>query len=144
MLGRLARYLRIMGYDTMYPNLGISDTELMEISRKEGRILLSRDKQLCGRYKKSIFIDSDKIDEQIKQVTTIEKPKRELLFSRCAVCNGILVKGAGNCREEYDPRKKESVYHCPDCGRCFWEGTHSQNILTKLESLKVYDEIKGE
>lgn len=144
MLGRLARYMRIMGYDTSYPNLEISDTELIEISKADDRILLSRDRQLCSRYIKSIYIDSDRIDEQIIQITNIERPRRELLFSRCTICNGVLVKGDSNCREEYDPRKKDSVYHCPDCGRCYWDGTHSQNILAKLESLKVYYEAQAE
>ncbi|EQB69151.1 MAG: hypothetical protein AMDU5_GPLC00004G0121 [Thermoplasmatales archaeon Gpl] len=144
MLGRLARYMRIMGYDTSYPNLEISDNELIEISRADDRVLLSRDKQLCSRFKQSIYIISDRIDEQIIQITNLERPRKEFLFSRCTVCNGVLVKGDHNCKEEYDPRKIETVYHCPNCGKCYWEGTHSHNILAKLESLKVYNETQAE
>lgn len=143
MLGRLARYMRIMGYDTMYPNLEITDTELIEICQSEERFLLSRDRQICRRYKRSMYMESDRIEEQIMQVVSLEKPQRSRLFTRCTRCNGILEKGSLNCREEFDPRKLDTVYHCPICGRCYWDGTHSDNILSKLNSLGVYNEDQG-
>jgi uncharacterized protein with PIN domain len=143
MLGKCARYMRIMGYDTQYPNLSISDTELINICKEGDFTLVSRDRELCQRYKKSIHVLSDRIDEQILQIVIIAPPEKGKLFSRCTLCNGILEKGGDNCKDEYYNDGVKEVFHCPDCGKCYWRGTHWENILKKLKNLGIYDENQG-
>jgi Uncharacterized conserved protein len=80
MLGRLARFMRILGYDTSYPNIQAPDTVLIEISQREDRILLSRDKQLNERWKNTFLITSDRLDDQLHQVTERFIPQKNRFF----------------------------------------------------------------
>ncbi len=140
MLGKLSRFMRIMGYDTLYPNLEIPDTELIKYAIDTNRKLISRDREICRRYRDSILIESDNLKMQIVQIATIDPPDQTKLFSRCTVCNGLLIPGNGGCNEEYDPKKKDQVTHCQDCGKCYWPGTHSESVLKFLQSLELYTE----
>ena len=140
MLGRLSRFMRIMGYDTMYPNLEVADSEIIEMCRNESRILVSRDRQICLRYKDSIRINSDIIQDQIVPICSYEKPTKEKLVTRCTACNGVLIPGNCNCKEEFDPRKADKVSHCPDCGKCYWPGTHSEGIVKFLSDLGIFNQ----
>ncbi len=140
MLGRLARYMRIMGFDTLYPNLEVPDSFLIHLSLEEDRILLSRDKELNRRWKNSIFINSDRLDAQIKQVAEKFKPDFNRLFSRCTVCNGILTGVKTPCKEEYYKEEIDSVKQCESCGKCYWRGTHVSNMIKYLENLGIYNE----
>src|SRR5512136_241381 len=94
MLGRLAKWLRIAGFDVLYSNR-YSDDELIELSRTEGRILLSRDTRLLIRKSvhRFIFLESERIQEQIRQVFRATGT-RSLpgLLSRCLTCNEVLVE----------------------------------------------------
>ncbi len=140
MLGRLTRFMRIMGYDTTYPNLDEDDIFLINLSREEERILLTRDKLLSIRHKNSYLITSDRINEQIIQIVESFPPDRNKLFTRCTLCNGILVEGKYPCREEYHKAKIKNIKHCLSCGKCYWRGTHSENVIGYLENLGIYNE----
>lgn len=140
MLGRLARYMRILGYDTSYPNIQAPDLVLVEMSRKEDRILLSRDKQLHERWKNSFLITSDKLDDQLCQVTEIFRPSMHNLFSRCTACNGLLVQPYAPCAEKYYRGDVKEVQQCNVCGKCYWRGTHTQSIMGYLHKLGIYSE----
>src|SRR5436190_8642950 len=69
MLGSLARWLRFMGYDTAYPEPG-PDRMLIERARAEGRVLVTRDKELAGRVPGSVPVRSDVLEEQIREVAS--------------------------------------------------------------------------
>ncbi len=141
MLGRLAKWLRIAGFDVLYSNK-YSDEELMAISNREGRVLLSRDTRLLIRkqVKKFIFLESQDIQQQIRQVF-----KRMRIFSppfpltRCLSCNEALIETARESVREHVPvfvyRTQMHFKSCPKCGKVFWAGTHRNSVIRTLEKL---------
>lgn len=140
MLGRLAKWLRILGFDTLYFKT-ISDPELLRISLQEHRILITKDRHLPGRYMLPtyVIIKNDNYLLQLKQVLQELHITSEQfnIFSRCLICNNII-----------EPIKKELIndkvppyvykihttfYKCVSCDKIFWEGTHRENTVKKLE-----------
>ena len=91
MLGTLAKWLRIFGFDTFYANSEMDDTELIEISRKEKRVLITRDKNLLQKARKEklkvIEINTTDIDQQINKVINNMKVDLFKVLSRCILCN---------------------------------------------------------
>jgi len=141
MLGKLAKRLRMLGFDTVF-NFGIPDRELLKISRDEDRILLTRDTALLKvRGVKGLFIKSTEFKSQLKQVVNDLKLKIEKknVFSRCAECNTpveeIEKEKIKDKVPEYIFKTHEKFYHCPSCKRIYWKGTH----IDKLE--KEFKEV---
>jgi uncharacterized protein len=143
MLGRLAKWLRIGGFDVLYSNK-FSDDELIAISNLEKRVLLSRDTRLLIRkpVKDFIFLKSQDIQAQIRQVfDTLHISALSSPLTRCLSCNESLVDAS---RESVRGRVPRFVYEtqphfksCPKCGKIFWAGTHRDAVvrtLTKLAS----------
>lgn len=139
MLGRLARYLRILGFSVIYEQDGIDDDRIVEVCRDNSYILITRDRLLSRRYNPSILITSTQIGSQIIEFTSVYKPDRKRLFMRCTVCNGILLPIK---LEENDYRSKLNPYKCSACGKLYWSGTHPTNIIEYLERLGVWNEDK--
>ncbi|MEJ2568018.1 MAG: Mut7-C RNAse domain-containing protein [candidate division WOR-3 bacterium] len=138
MLGRLAKWMRLMGFDTTY----YRDTDGKTIiyrSRKEGRTILTRSKILAEKYDDLILIESEHLIEQLRQLTKIVDVRTP--FSRCPVCNTETEKvKKENVKEDVPPYIFEihnNFKRCPKCGRIFWKGTHYKDIE------KVIDEIKN-
>ena len=138
MLGKLAKYLRFMGYDTYYPTGRMSDDEIMEIARKEGRILLTRDKELAKRSG-GIYVESENYEEQLKFVINRFHLNTDSLLSRCSICNVPLVKvGKREIKDkvpEYVYEHQDDFYMCPKCGRIYWYGSHTERIEKKIREL---------
>ncbi|MGC9075301.1 MAG: Mut7-C RNAse domain-containing protein [Candidatus Bipolaricaulaceae bacterium] len=128
-LGKLARLLRLLGFDTAHGN-GISDAELVALSRA-GRILLTRDRQLLkhGGVTHGYWVRSTAPVEQAQEVVRrFDLRERIAPFTRCLACNGILRPLP---KEEALPRVPPRVREwcteflcCQSCGRIFWPGTH--------------------
>ena len=141
MLGRLAKWLRLAGFDVLYSNR-FSDNELVRISKDEGRVLLSRDTRLLVRsaVRSFIFLESQDLQEQIRQVfktlnvTTLPSP-----LTRCLSCNESLQEASReNVRlivPEYVYNTQEHFKSCPACGKVFWAGTHRTAVIRTLEQL---------
>jgi uncharacterized protein with PIN domain len=140
-LGKLAKWLRTLGYDTLFFD-PVEDGELVARALKEDRVVLSRDTQL-SRFKfklglNLIQIESDKPLAQLKQVLDHFKlkPNKELLFSRCSVCNQPLEKvEKERIKERLYPfvyKTQDRFVHCPQCDRIYWSATHVENIIKKL------------
>jgi len=141
MLGRLAKWLRIAGFDVLYSNR-ITDDELVELSMQEDRIILSRDTRLLVRkaVRRFIFLESDGIRAQIRQVfceTGIENLPG--LLSRCLKCNELLEQAAREEVREIVPpfvfETQPGFKRCPHCRKIYWAGTHRRAVLRTLESL---------
>ncbi len=138
MLGRLARWLRILGCDVSYES-SISDDDLIAIALNEGRIILTMDRQLKEREsaKNSLLINSPSYKEQLKQVVThYNIDYKSGIFTRCLVCNGLLEPVA---KEKIKDKVPPYVYStqdefdiCPQCGRIYWSGTHRVKMLGML------------
>ena len=141
MLGRLAKWLRIFGYDTAYFK-PVRDSELLRLSVVEKRILLTRDTLLIRRrgIKNFLFISYDQPFEQIKQVVReLNIPYPAEPFSRCIMCNDLLepYSKEDSCRAvpEYVCKTQDVFGKCPACHKIYWKGTHyerMEKILGKL------------
>jgi uncharacterized protein with PIN domain len=138
-LGKLAKWLRTLGYDTLF-ELTIEDGELVSLALKEDRIILSRDTKL-SRFKikdKYLLIQSENPLEQLKQVIDHFKLKVDggLLFSRCLVCNQPLQEIKKEKIKDrlypYVYQTQENFVHCSVCDRIYWAGTHVEKMAKKL------------
>lgn len=137
MLGKLAKWLRILGYDVLYcRNLG--DRKLLELARAEGRILLTRDEEL-RRRSQGIFISSDDWREQLRELAQVIQLETSALFTRCLECNVILEQVSGAEVEDavspYILATQAEFARCPQCGRIYWKGTHFAHALTEVERI---------
>ena len=138
MLGRLARWLRILGYDVLYSN-SFADKEIVELAQEDDRVILTRDVRMLERRgaQNHVFIESGDLDTQIEQVIGALHLERLELFSRCLECNRILEVEAREAVEGRVPpyvfRTQESFKSCPECGRIYWPGTHRDHIQQRVE-----------
>src|SRR4029077_13833069 len=142
MLGRLARWLRILGHDVAYgPHLG--GRPLLDCARRERRLLLTRDTRLVrGRdLPPHLFIASDHFREQLRQVAATAPLAGARLFGRCLDCNRLLEDLS---REEARDRVPVFVWEtsarflcCPSCRRVYWPATHRAHVLSELAALGV-------
>lgn len=134
-LGKLARYLRMCGFDVLYRN-DLEDDEIADISVAENRIVLTRDIGVLktGRVAYGYFVRSDQPEEQIIEVMKYFKFKDYLkLFSRCLECNELLQHVDKQKIESLLPDKvKESISeykYCSICNKPFWKGSHYDAML---------------
>ncbi len=141
MLGRLARWLRILGYDVVYET-SISDDDLIAKALRENRIILTMDRELADRKsaKNVLLLKSYDYKEQLNHVITYYKIDCEShIFSRCLLCNERLDSIE---KEKIKDKVPPYVYAshdefdiCPQCRRIYWSGTHRDNILKKLDEI---------
>jgi uncharacterized protein with PIN domain len=140
MLGRLAKWLRVLGYDTAYfPHL--EDHELVRVARAEGRMLLTRDRELTRRKGvKSLLIESDRFDEQLGQLLRDLDLDADDRSPRCTRCNSVLESIAREDVEDRVPRyvlRRHSDFSlCPRCGKVYWRGTHWERMRRKVEEIR--------
>jgi uncharacterized protein with PIN domain len=144
MLGSLARWLRLMGYDTWYER-DSSDTNILRRALLDGRILLTRDKKLAERAKdKGLYIEGRDQDDQIRQVILAFDLVFDEQLSRCTVCNGELMligkEEASKGVPEGALRSNEQFFRCRSCGKYYWKGSHWNNIRRKMEELARPDQ----
>jgi len=138
MLGKLAKWLRTIGYDTVYYTGG-GDSALVQRALTEDRIILTKDLHLVRRKlaRKALLVRSDQSQEQLKQVVKeLGLDLQSKLFTRCLMCNRELV-----FVEKEDIRDKVSAYtyltqdrfyRCPGCERIYWPGTHRDNMFQAI------------
>jgi uncharacterized protein with PIN domain len=141
MLGRLAKWMRLLGFDVLYyPE--INDSQVVKIARQQERTVLTRDTGLLMRrgLKDTIFIKSDEVYEQLAEL----KDRLNFLnadpMGRCVLCNGTLSRVPR--KEEVRNMVPDFVYHnirdftkCAACGKIYWEGSHYKRFKEKIEEL---------
>lgn len=141
MLGRLAKWLRILGYDASYFR-DAEDGRLLAIARREGRILLTRDTRLLLRRRlcPMLFVRHDRVWDQLRQVVgELGLNMGERLGSRCIRCNRSLAplakhRAAGRV-PPYVLRHHDAFFQCEGCGRIFWGGTHLTHMEETVRAL---------
>jgi uncharacterized protein with PIN domain len=147
MLGELARWLRLLGYDTHYSK-ELNDDELISRSERENRVLLTSDQEL---YKKTVKHGTNSLllkpDSLINRLTTIAKTfKLELKLdpknSRCPICNGEIRENADvNELQTKVPSKvlktNKEFWICTNCGKVYWIGGHWKNITRTINDVKL-------
>jgi hypothetical protein len=138
MLGRLSKWLRVMGYDTYYQMT--YEEEAVRRSLEEGRIFLSRRAQISERYPGAVWVRSDQVGEQLRELVErgLLKPHPSNWFRRCLACNVPLKKATGEISMGSVPdhvlhHQTSDIHWCPTCHRLFWAGTHKQRMIRQLE-----------
>ncbi len=128
MLGRLAKWLRILGFDAAYPRNAPAT----------GRYFVTAKDRISGGQ--TIVVSGDDPMEQLKQVLTAidVRPDQSLFFSRCLICNVPVVEipkaeVAGRVPEEILGSRSE-FHECPNCRRVYWGGSHLSRIIRRLKS----------
>lgn len=141
MLGKLARWMRTMGYDVEYSS-GIDDSELLIRAASEGRTILTRDTLLMRRRAargRAVFIESDEIGEQLRQVAALFPIGKDKLLTRCLRCNALLEELAKDAAKEKVPpyvfETQNDFSTCPACKRVYWGATHKKRMLDDLKRL---------
>jgi len=143
MLGRLARWLRFLGYDTSYPEV-MDDTLLLDKAVDQGRVLLTRDKLLAERAHAKdapvVYVRSDDVRAQLAQVYDEMRLSTEATLSRCSICNMILERARKDEVRGLVPdgafELHMEFWRCPGCGRYYWEGTHVKGIRKEIDGLR--------
>jgi hypothetical protein len=147
-VGKLAKWLRMMGYDTLFFN-GSDDSGMIATALAEGRVLLTRDTQIVKRRLittgrlKAILITSDEPELQLKQVIgALNLAINFRPFSLCLECNQPLVdRSKGQVKNRVPPyvfQTQEQYMECSSCHRIYWRGTHWQAMTKKLKRFMEY------
>jgi uncharacterized protein len=144
MLGKLVKWLRILGYDAVYSTQN-NKLNLILQSLKENRIILTRDNQLSRKRSwKLILITSDNVEDQLKQV--IEElglnVTKSRLFTRCSICNGQIspVEDKESIKDKvpgYVHQNHNDFSLCSVCGKVYWLGTHFDLLKADLQKLGI-------
>ena len=142
MLGKLAKGLRMLGYDAIYYR-GEETQPLIQMARQEGRVILTRNTKLISkRPEDQIFsVTEDKPLLQLREL--IQKGHisldEENLFFRCLLCNALLDeiqrKEAEGKVPDFIFYHKKEFFQCPKCGRIYWQGSHLENMQKKVAEL---------
>ena len=140
-LGRLAAYLRLLGFDTVYRN-DCDDPELVRISVGEGRILLTRDRGLLARRAVTHGYEVRRTGPRLQLAEVVGRfdlRRQAAPFSRCLACNdrprpvakeAVLERLPPRIREEQD-----EIRLCPGCDRLFWKGSHYRRMRRFVEAV---------
>ncbi len=151
MLGKLARWLRIAGYDTLYiadlpVNKEVEDDYMA--ANHEDRVLLTKDKDLFSRAKSVgrpvVLIESNSVGDQLKEVEKIGV-KFKPVMDRCSVCNEFLREPSEEEVEEVleeegieeDLAEIYELWYCPRCKKLYWKGSHWENMIDFLHKHSV-------
>lgn len=139
MLGRLAKWLRILGFDTLYFS-EIADGDLLSLAGGENRILLTRDTRIAKiKGLEIVFIRDDHWRKQLAQFLDVFPADKSALFTRCLLCNEKLFPVE---KEEvkvlvppYVFQTQENFSRCPNCMKVVWAATHYEHMKAELERL---------
>lgn len=143
MLGTLAKWLRILGYDTCF-DPALDDHHLVRLARAENRVLLTRDRELARRRGvRALFVTGDRLEEQIRQVLADLDLVPGRLWaegpSRCPVCNTPLEtidrQSAMARVPAHVAQTQDQFRSCPGCQRVYWRGSHWQRMVEFLDNL---------
>jgi len=144
MLGTLAKWLRIMGFDTFYANAETSDEDLLNIAKCENRTIFTRDKELIIRGKKKnlnvIAIETTDLDLQLNQALKHVNIDEKSILSRCTLCNTVLDTVEKNKVQGKVPSKvfenNEKFWFCSKCNKFYWMGSHYNEMINKIDKIK--------
>ena len=140
-LGGLAHMLRMLGFDTLYQN-HIHDDDIVAIAEREGRIVLTRDRELLKRRNVAhgCYVHALKSEEQLREIVErLDLARSARPFTLCLHCNAPLRPVDKASVIDRLPPKVKALYErfstCDVCGRVFWEGSHWRNMCRVLDEL---------
>jgi uncharacterized protein len=140
-LGKLAKYLRMAGFDTKYRN-NLEDQEIITISLEENRIILTRDKGILKNkmVQKGYYLRSQNPREQLNEVIRRFQLRENIRFlSRCISCNGVITNVPKEEIKQYlmpgTRNNFEKFYRCQDCLKIYWEGSHYDRMMSHYRDI---------
>jgi hypothetical protein len=146
MLGKLARWLRMLGHDIMY-SVQFNDSEILELIKKDKRVLLTKDlelyKRAIGRGLEAYYVEGKNESERLAEVA--KRYNIQLIIdmdrSRCPVCN-IKIKIAPKEQLRDELEKNTFTYYdkfwkCPNCSQIYWQGAHWTQINNTLNQARL-------
>jgi len=141
MLGSLARWLRLAGFDCEYS--GADDRTLARRAEAEGRWLVTRDRGLAAVGPRTLLVRAESLDDQLVEVLRrLElEPPGDLESARCAACNGELATAdRAEVVDRVPPYVAATATRfrvCRSCGRIYWPGSHAARIRHRLERVRA-------
>lgn len=150
MLGTLAKWLRLVGYDVAYSR-DADDDDLVRRAVREDRILLTRDNILAKRRLlrgRCVFVEGEKSAEQLREVLRKLSLRVEPgdIFTRCIMCNGEIETvdklSVKDMVPPYVYRTQKTFGRCRSCGKIYWRGTHVDHVTTALKDFH-HESAKG-
>ena len=141
MVGSLARYLRMLGCDTTYAR-GWEDDEIVRRASDEGRVVVTRDRELARRVPRSLLLTSPRLSEQVRAAwAAFPELPADVRFERCTLCNGLLdpdQRTGPGTPEDGIPWDRVAeglcLYRCRDCQHVYWEGTHTAEVRRRVRA----------
>lgn len=140
-LGKLAKLLRMLGFDTLYRNT-LEDAEIAYLSRKENRVVLTRDRELISRLPSNLAfeVQSSQPYQQLREVLEYFQLKKEIQpFKRCLLCNRPLKRvEKEKILSRLEPRTQryyDEFYQCPKCQKIYWKGSHYEHMLSFINEI---------
>ncbi len=145
MLGKLAKHLRALGFDTYFEK-DIQDHQLLRKALEENRVVVTRDRKLVQvkTIPQYVLIWSDQplaqLEELLQKLSV--SPDQENVFSRCMECNTILKRVEKEKVKDkvypYVYQTQENFWHCSNCDKIYWAGTHIQRMKEKLKISGIF------
>lgn len=138
MLGKLAKYLRILGFDAIYIK-NVHTSQSFKVSSDPPFFLTRSTKAIP--YDRVVLIKSDKVRDQIAEISSIIRPCIDpaRIMNRCIECNMQLSDVA---KESVEQKVPEFIFHqygqfreCPQCGKVYWEGSHTTSMTRLIEEI---------
>ncbi|MFB6282945.1 MAG: Mut7-C RNAse domain-containing protein [Halobacteria archaeon] len=137
MLGKLVRYMRMMGFDVEYAlDLDLeADPEIAEYAEENGRTVLTRDVEL-SESTDSILLRTRGIEDQLHElhetgyVLELSEP------GRCSVCNGVVEEPVEDLETPDHAPEDQRIWRCQDCGNLYWKGSHWDDVADTLSKIK--------
>ncbi len=140
-LGRLARWLRLLGFDTVYFKTNNMGSLIIQTLLEDRFIITRRHKKIDDLEKRTLLLKSDNLKHQLKEI--IEKLNlkiaEENMFKRCTLCNALLQETSKeSIRQEvpeYVYKTQSQFFQCPHCQRVYWQGSHWGNAQRYLAEI---------
>jgi len=137
MLGRLSKWLRVMGYDTHYQPFYRSG--MIDVFIREGCLLLSKNRRIIEKYNPSLLIETDHIRAQLQEIKKrgYLSPDKSRWFTRCLICNTLLKRvhieeAKAHIPDYISLQNNSGIHFCTSCGRYFWPGSHRTRMIEQL------------
>ncbi len=140
-LGKTAKNLRMLGFDTVYEN-DLDDPEIIEIAMRENRIILTRDRELLKNSKVThgYWVRSNKSKKQVEEIVNrFDLYAQVKPFFRCVSCNGLIEKVDKEAiLDRLEPKTRkyyDEFYTCTGCRKIYWKGSHFEQMKQKIREL---------
>lgn len=138
MVGGLTTILRMCGYDAVYAldRDAEADEAVIDLATREGRTIVTRDREIDDRFDETLLLTSTDTDEQLRELRAAGFALQLAEPGRCSRCNGELerVEDGPEPVDGPDP-EAEAVWQCVACGHHFWKGSHWEDVRSRLDDL---------